>query len=147
MAPTRRTQGIAWRISLMRYHGCMKGDFLDEIVDERSRANPRFRELVDAGLRRRWLLKELAARRERRGLTQKVVAERMGTSQSAVARFETGEIDAKFSTVERYAAAIGERLEWDLRPADIEVSSVEPPEDLDAGRSLMTSMERARGSH
>lgn len=37
---------------------------------------------------------------------------RMGTSQSAVARIERGDVDAKLSTVERYTAAIGHRVEW-----------------------------------
>jgi len=87
-------------------------DFLDEIVDERSERNPAFPELVEAAVRRRQLLRELAARREKLGLSQTVVAARMGTSQSAVARLEAGEIDAKLSTVERFAAALGQKVEW-----------------------------------
>jgi transcriptional regulator with XRE-family HTH domain len=87
-------------------------DFLDEIVDERSERNPEFPDLVEAAVRRRQLLRELAARREKLGLSQTVVAARMGTSQSAVARLEAGEIDAKLSTVERFAAALGQKVEW-----------------------------------
>ncbi len=87
-------------------------DFLDEIIDERSERNPEFADLVEAALRRRQLLRELAARREKLGLSQTLVAARMGTSQSAVARLEAGEIDAKFSTVERFAAALGQKVEW-----------------------------------
>jgi ribosome-binding protein aMBF1 (putative translation factor) len=87
-------------------------DFLDEIIDERSERNPEFADLVEAALRRRQLLRELAARREKLGLSQTVVAARMGTSQSAVARLEAGEIDAKLSTVERFAAALGQKVEW-----------------------------------
>lgn len=87
-------------------------DFLDEIVGERSERNTEFPGLVDAALRRRQLLRELAARREKLGLSQTVVAARMGTSQSAVARLEAGEIDAKLSTVERFAAALGQKIEW-----------------------------------
>jgi predicted transcriptional regulator len=40
------------------------------------------------------------------------VAARMGTSQSAVARFESGDLDVRLSTVERYASALGGKLEW-----------------------------------
>jgi ribosome-binding protein aMBF1 (putative translation factor) len=87
-------------------------DFLDEIIDERGERNPEFPDLVDAALRRRQLLRELAGRREKLGLSQTVVAARMGTSQSAVARLEAGEIDAKLSTVERFAAALGQKVEW-----------------------------------
>lgn len=92
-------------------------DFLDELVDERSRQNPEFPALVEAALRRRQLLRELAERRERLGLSQTAVAARMGTSQSAVARLEAGEIDAKFSTVERFAAALGQKVEWRVAKA------------------------------
>ena len=92
-------------------------DFLDEIVDERNKRNPVFPDLVEAALRRRQLLRELATRREKLGLSQTAVAARMGTSQSAVARLEAGEIDAKLSTVERFAAALGERIEWRIAKA------------------------------
>jgi len=45
------------------------------------------------------------------------VASRLGTSQSAVARLEAGEIDAKFSTVERFTAALGQKVEWRVEKA------------------------------
>jgi predicted transcriptional regulator len=60
------------------------------------------------------LLRELASRREKLGLSQTAVAALMGTSQSAVARLESAEVDAKLSTIERYAAAIGQRVEFHL---------------------------------
>ena len=45
------------------------------------------------------------------GLTQTEVAARMGTSQSAVARLESGEADVRISTLERYAAALERSLD------------------------------------
>ncbi|MEK7426580.1 MAG: helix-turn-helix domain-containing protein, partial [Actinomycetota bacterium] len=66
---------------------------------------------------RRELLRELAVRREKLGLSQTAVAARMGTSQSAVARLETGEVDTKLSTIERFAAALGQRVEWRIAKA------------------------------
>ncbi|HUR48568.1 MAG TPA: helix-turn-helix transcriptional regulator [Acidimicrobiales bacterium] len=89
-------------------------DFLDEMIAERTKANPEFPALLEAAARRRQLLEELAAEREALGLTQTVVAARMHTSQSAVARLESAEIDAKLSTVERYAAAVGKKINWEL---------------------------------
>jgi transcriptional regulator with XRE-family HTH domain len=71
---------------------------------------PGFRELAA----RRRLAAELAARRRALGLSQTVVAARMGTSQSAVARLESGDADVRLATLERYAAALGRRLEWRL---------------------------------
>lgn len=90
-------------------------DFLDEVIAEGTREDPAFPAMVDAALRRRELLRALAARREELGLSQTTVAARMGTSQSSVARLETGEADARLSTVERFAAAIGQTVEWRLR--------------------------------
>lgn len=89
-------------------------DLLDEVIAERTREDAGFPGLVDDALRRRELLRALAARREELGLSQTVVAARMGTSQSSVARLEAGDADARLSTVERFAAALGQRVEWRL---------------------------------
>lgn len=42
----------------------------------------------------------------------------MRTSQSAVARLESHAGDVRLSTLERYAAAVGQRLELRLAEAD-----------------------------
>lgn len=89
-------------------------DFLDEFIDAGVRANPEFRQLVDAALDRRQLLRQLVRRREALGLSQEEVAAKMGTSQPAVARLESGEVDARGSTIERFAAAVGRRVEYRL---------------------------------
>ena len=57
------------------------------------------------------LNERLVARRIELGLSQTEVAARMGTSQSAVARLESGEVDVRLSTLERYAAALESRLD------------------------------------
>lgn len=66
--------------------------------------------------RRRALLDELVAERHAAGLSQTELAARMGTSQSAIARLEGGELDARMSTLERYAAALEHTVDWQLRP-------------------------------
>jgi transcriptional regulator with XRE-family HTH domain len=81
----------------------------------RRSAFPGFAEMAE---RRRALATELVARRTRLGLSQTEVAARMGTSQSAVARLESGGADVRLSTLERYAAALGERLDWRLSARD-----------------------------
>ena len=53
------------------------------------------------------------ARREA-GLTQAEVADRMGTSQSVVARLENARHMPTFDMVARYAAAIGRRVDIHL---------------------------------
>jgi transcriptional regulator with XRE-family HTH domain len=64
---------------------------------------------------RRRLVTDLAAQRQAARLSQTEVAARMGTSQSAVARLESGGADARASTLERYAAAIGCQITWRLQ--------------------------------
>ena len=59
---------------------------------------------------RRKLSDALASRRHTLGLSQTEVAARMGTSQSSVARLESGQLDVRLSTLERYAAAVGQDL-------------------------------------
>jgi transcriptional regulator with XRE-family HTH domain len=64
---------------------------------------------------RKRLVADLTAQRRSAGLSQTEIAARMGTSQSAVARLETGDADVRVSTLERYAAAIGSQLAWQAR--------------------------------
>jgi transcriptional regulator with XRE-family HTH domain len=73
---------------------------------------PGFREMA---ARRRALTEALVARRVSLALSQTEVAARMGTSQSAVARLESGGADIRLSTLERYAAALGQRIDWKLK--------------------------------
>ncbi|MGY1620300.1 helix-turn-helix domain-containing protein [Geodermatophilus sp. SYSU D00691] len=78
----------------------------------------RFPGLEDRGERRRELIEELVRARRESELSQTEIAARMGTSQSAVARLESGELDARLSTLERYAAALGRTVEWQVRPSE-----------------------------
>lgn len=52
---------------------------------------------------------ELIAARTRAGLSQAELADRMGTSQSTVARLESGRTLPSLRTLARYAAATGSR--------------------------------------
>jgi len=86
---------------------CMPRDFLDEVVAARSKKNPRFPDLVAEAERRRALARELASRRASAGLSQTLVAARMGTAASVVSKLEAG-ADVKLSTLQRYCVAIGQ---------------------------------------
>ena len=76
---------------------------------------PVFPGFAEMAARRRALTDELVTRRVRLGLSQTQVAARMGTSQSAVARLESGDADIRLSTLERYAAALDMQLDWKLK--------------------------------
>ena len=52
---------------------------------------------------------ERVAARARAGLSQAEVAQRMGTTQSVVARLESGRRPPSLRTVQRYAQAVGGR--------------------------------------
>jgi ribosome-binding protein aMBF1 (putative translation factor) len=56
--------------------------------------------------------------RHQAGLTQEQVAERMGTTQSVVARLENAHHMPSFDLVTRYATALGRRVRLDLLPAE-----------------------------
>jgi hypothetical protein len=77
---------------------------------------PGFREMALRRMseQRRGLLAELAGQRQAAGMSQTEIAARMGTSQSAVARLEAGEADVRASTLERYAAALGTEITWQV---------------------------------
>ena len=74
--------------------------------------------LEDLSARRRELIDELVRARQENDLSQTEIAARMGTSQSAVARLESGGLDARLSTLERYAAALGYTVNLQVRPSE-----------------------------
>ena len=63
------------------------------------------------------LANALIGARVRAGLTQAQLAERMGTSQSAVARLESGRRLPSVATLEKLAAATGSKLRIVLEAA------------------------------
>ena len=72
-------------------------------------ADPVTRAAYDALADEFAIASELIAARTRAGLTQSEVAERMGTTQSVVARLESGRSMPSMRTVQRYAQALGVR--------------------------------------
>lgn len=84
---------------------------------------PGFKEAYDALEDEYRMIREMQAARRRAGLTQQEVADRMGTTKSAVSRVEgaTRHIPT-LPTLRRYAAAIGHRVEIRLVPDDTHAS-------------------------
>lgn len=63
------------------------------------------------------LVRELLKARSRAGLTQEAVAERMGTTKSAVSRLEAaGRHSPSVTTLKKYAQAVGCEIEIRLVP-------------------------------
>lgn len=89
----------------------MARDFLNEIIEESTKSDPAFSSKVDAALARRVLARQLAEQRKNAGLTQSQVADRMKSTQPEVSKVERGG-DVRWSTIERYAAAIGGSMQF-----------------------------------
>ena len=62
------------------------------------------------------LIRAVVEARLQAGLTQAELAERMQTSQSAVARLESGRVKPSASTLEKLARATGTRLKISFEP-------------------------------
>jgi predicted transcriptional regulator len=60
------------------------------------------------------IIEALVRARTKAKLTQAELAERLGTTQSAVARLEGGRISPSVATLRRYAEATGAKLQIDL---------------------------------
>jgi ribosome-binding protein aMBF1 (putative translation factor) len=61
----------------------------------------------------------MRAARKHAGLTQKDVAVRMKTTQSAIARLESGKQEPTPSTLSAYAQATGTELHIEFRPPEV----------------------------
>jgi len=65
------------------------------------------------------IARQVILRRGELGLTQKELAERIGTSHSAISRLESGQHRASIATLERVSEALGLRLVVSLEPAAV----------------------------
>lgn len=74
---------------------------------ERWKRDPQVKAEYEAQAPEFAIARELIAARARAGLSQSEVAQRMGTTQSVVARLESGKRPPSMRTVERFAQAVG----------------------------------------
>jgi DNA-binding XRE family transcriptional regulator len=82
----------------------------------RMAADPAYAKAYDGLAGEFTLITALIQARARARLTQAEVAERMGTTESAVSRLESGRVKPSTRTLERYAQATGNRLHISLEP-------------------------------
>ena len=82
---------------------------------DRLQQDPEFQKVYDALDGEFALASTLIEARSRANLTQEQVAERMGTTQAAIARLEGGHLPST-RTLERYAKVTGHRLRIALVP-------------------------------
>ena len=95
------------------------GPYLDE-----AKQDPAFRAAFEDAEELHKILDSLVELRRTLGLSQTVVAERMGVRQPTVSGFETEGSDPRLSTLQRYARAVKARLRLILTvPADCDWAS------------------------
>lgn len=82
----------------------------------RWRKDPAYDEAFEALSEEYAIAAALIAARSHAGLTQVELAERMGTTQSAIARLESGRVRPSTSTLEKVAKATGTRLKVSFEP-------------------------------
>ena len=91
--------------------------------------------------------------RKRAGITQRELAERAGSTQSAIARLESGRVSPSFEQVERLMRLCGFQLIVELAPYDdsdvvqaearLRLSPDQRLAELDAGSDLAAELQSA----
>ncbi|MER7992025.1 helix-turn-helix domain-containing protein [Micromonospora chalcea] len=85
-------------------------DELGEVLAEAAARSPGFKAAYEDAAIRNSVLRQLIKVRKDLRISQKSVAERMQTTQSAVSDLENGNVDPHLSTLQRYARALTVRL-------------------------------------
>jgi ribosome-binding protein aMBF1 (putative translation factor) len=85
-------------------------------LHEKWEKDPEYRQAYDALEEEFALAAAIAEARGKAGLTQEEVAKRMQTTQSNVARLESGRTTPSTRTLEKFAQAVGARLKISFEP-------------------------------
>jgi DNA-binding XRE family transcriptional regulator len=87
---------------------------LTRYIEARKTTDPAFAEGFDAGYADFKIGVMLRQAREKAGLTQEQVAQRLGTQKSAISRIENHADNVTLSTLKAYAQAVGRTLQLQL---------------------------------
>ena len=84
-------------------------DDLDRLKEELFK-DPEFKAEYDALDPEYTLIEQLITARAEKNMTQKELAEKIGTKQSSIARLESGNYNPSFQFLQKVARALGKRL-------------------------------------
>jgi HTH-type transcriptional regulator / antitoxin HipB len=84
---------------------------LKKYISNRKKHDPRFARNFDESYEQFKIGVILKIAREEAGLTQEQLAEKLNTKKSAISRIENHAEDIKLSTLEKFAQALGKKLE------------------------------------
>ncbi len=85
-------------------------DFRKELL-----SNPEVKKEYDRLAPRYAIISKIIAARIKKGITQKELAEKIGTKQSAIARLESGDTNPTYAMLEKIASALGYEVSFQLR--------------------------------
>ena len=94
----------------------MKTISATEVHEQHMAEDPEYRKAYEELEGEFALIKALLKARQSSRLSQAEIASRMGTTESAVSRLESGRVKPSTRTLERYAAATGHRLRISFEP-------------------------------
>ncbi len=94
----------------------MKTISAKEIHEKHMAEDPEYRAAYESMEEEFALIEALMQARRRSRLSQAEIASRMGTTESAVSRLESGRVKPSTRTLERYAAATGHKLKISFEP-------------------------------
>ena len=84
-------------------------------IDRKITSDAELKKMVEENLAQMRIEQELAALRERHGMTQRELAARMGVSQPAIAKLESGRVkNLELRTLCRWTTALGGQLKIGL---------------------------------
>ena len=84
---------------------------VERYIAKRKKRSPAFAGDFEAGYQAFEFSAMLRQARERAGMTQEAIARRLRTKKSAISRIENHADDIRLSTLQRYARALGKRLQ------------------------------------
>jgi DNA-binding XRE family transcriptional regulator len=108
---TITTKGYSSRKELLEGSETLRSGLQKELKDRK------FKEAFEAHYLEAIIAEKMHLMREKRHLTQKQLADRVGMAQNAVSRIEKGENSLTLRTVQRVAAALGYIVEIEFKPS------------------------------
>ena len=87
---------------------------VENYIKKRKAQNPEYFKNFEAGYEKFKIGYLLQEARKEAGITQTAVAEKIGTKKSAISRIENHAEDIRFSTLQKYAHAIGKKIQLNI---------------------------------
>ena len=87
---------------------------LQAYISKRKKEDPEFAEGFEEGYQKFKIGVMLRLAREKAGMTQEELAQKLGTHKTAISRIENHAEDIRLSTLEKYAKAFGKTLKVEL---------------------------------